>query len=143
MDYGPATEVLLSARHDSVRTIPPLFHLEEEVRAHFVETVMPVAEVWLAEVGDVVTGVLLLNGDWIEQLYVYPAWTNQGLGAGLIERAKVERPGALDLWTFKSNRGPNAFMNVIAFGPSVEPTATTKREKQTSTISGSGKRGVR
>ena len=142
-DHRTATEVLLRSRYASVPAIPPFVHSDEEFKVHFVGTVMPSAEVWVAEVDDAVSGVLVLNGNWIEQLYVDPDWTNQGLGTALVERAKAERPEALDLWTFKSNRGPNAFMNVIAFGPSVEPTATTKREKQTSTISGSGKRGVR
>jgi GNAT superfamily N-acetyltransferase len=70
---------------------------------------MPSAEVWVAEVDETVTGVLVLNGNWIEQLYVDPDWTNQGLGTALVERAKAERPAALDLWTFKSNRGAQRF----------------------------------
>ena len=108
-DYGTATEVLLRSRHASVPAIPPLVHLDEEVKRYFVGTVMPFAEVWVAEVDDAVSGVLVLNGNWIEQLYVDPDWTNQGLGAALIERAKVERPEALDLWTFRSNRGAQRF----------------------------------
>ena len=94
-DYGTATEVLLRSRHASVPAIPPLVHLDEEVKRHFVGTVMPFAEVWVAEVDDAVSGVLVLNGNWIEQLYVDPDWTNQGLGTALVERAKAERPEAL------------------------------------------------
>ena len=108
-DYGTATEVLLRSRHASVPAIPPLAHLDEEVKAYFVGTAMPVAEVWVAEVDDAVSGVLVLNGNWIEQLYVDPDWTDQGLGTALIERAKVECPEVLDLWTFKSNRRAQRF----------------------------------
>ena len=108
-DYGTATEVLLRSRHASVPAIPPLALLDEEVKAYFVGTAMPVAEVWVAEVDDAVSGVLVLNGSWIEQLYVDPDWTNQGLGTALIERAKVECPEVLDLWTFKSNRRAQRF----------------------------------
>ncbi|MEC8970122.1 MAG: GNAT family N-acetyltransferase, partial [Actinomycetota bacterium] len=108
-DHGAATEVLLRSRHASVPAIPPLAHLDEEVKAHFVGTVMPVAEVWVAEVDNAVSGVLVLNGNWIEQLYIDPDWTNQGLGTALIERAKVECPEVLDLWTFKSNRRAQRF----------------------------------
>ena len=108
-DHRTATEVLLRSRHASVPAIPPLVHSDEEVKRHFVGTVMPSAEVWVAEVDDAVSGVLVLSGNWIEQLYVDPDWTNQGLGTALIERAKVERPGALHLWTFKSNRGAQRF----------------------------------
>ena len=108
-DYRTATEVLLRSRHASVPAIPPLVHSDEEVKRHFVGTVMPSAEVWVAEVDETVTGVLVLNGNWIEQLYVDPDWTNQGLGTALMERAKAERPEALDLWTFKSNQGAQRF----------------------------------
>jgi len=108
-DHRTATEVLLRSRHASVPAIPPLVHSDEEVKRHFVGTVMPSAEVWVAEVDETVTGVLVLNGNWIEQLYVDPDWTNQRLGAALVERAKAERPEALDLWTFKSNQGAQRF----------------------------------
>ena len=108
-DHRTATEVLLRSRYASVPAIPPLVHSDEEFKAHFVGTVMPSAEVWVAEVDDAVSGVLVLNGNWIEQLYVDPDWTNQGLGTALMERAKVERPEAIDLWTFKSNRGAQRF----------------------------------
>ena len=108
-DYGTATEVLLRSRHASVPAIPPLVHSDEEFKRHFVGTVMPFAGVWVAEVDKAVSGVLVLNGNWIEQLYVDPDWTNQGLGTALVERAKAERPEALDLWTFKSNQGAQRF----------------------------------
>ena len=108
-DYGTATEVLLRSRRASVPAIPPLVHLDEDAKAHFVGTVMPFAEVWVAEVDEAVAGVLVLNGNWIEQLYVDPDWINQGLGTALIERAKVVRPEALELWTFKSNREAQRF----------------------------------
>ncbi|MCS5686153.1 MAG: GNAT family N-acetyltransferase [Acidimicrobiales bacterium] len=108
-DHRTATEVLLRSRHASVPAIPPLVHSDEEFKRHFVGTVMPSAEVWVAEVDETVSGVLVLNGNWIEQLYVDPDWTNQGLGTALVERAKAERPEALDLWTFKSNRGAQRF----------------------------------
>ncbi len=108
-DYGAATEVLLRSRHDSFPAIPPFVYPDEEVKAHFVGTVMTVSEVWVAEMDETVSGVLVLNGNWIEQLYVDPDWVNQGLGTALIERAKVERPEALDLWTFKSNRSAQRF----------------------------------
>ena len=102
-DYDTATEVLLRSRRASVPAIPPLVHSDEETRRHFVGTVMPFSDVWVAEVDDAVCAVLVLKKNWIEQLYVDPDWTNQGLGTALIECAKVERSETLDLWTFKSN----------------------------------------
>ena len=114
-DYGAATEVLLRSRHASVPAIPPLAHSDEETRRHFLETVMPFSDVWVAEVADVVCAVLVLKKNWIEQLYVDPDWTNQGLGTALIECAKVERSETLDLWTFKSNGHAQRFYKQHGF----------------------------
>ncbi len=108
-DYVAATEVLLRSRHASVPAIPPLVHLDEEAKKHFVETVMPSAEVWVVETDSAVSGVLVLEGNWIAQLYIDPDWTNHGLGTALIEQAKVEHPEVLELWTFESNRVAQRF----------------------------------
>lgn len=48
-------------------------------------------------------GILVLDGGWIDQLYVDPAHTGRGVGGVLLETAKRERPGGLHLWTFVSN----------------------------------------
>ena len=45
-----ATEVLLRSPHALVPAIPPLVHNDVEVMKHFVETVIPSDEVWVAEV---------------------------------------------------------------------------------------------
>ena len=108
-DYVAATEVLLRSRHASVPAIPPPVHLDEEARKYFVGTVMPSTEVWVVEVDGAVSGVLVLDGNWIEQLYIDPDWTNHGFGTALIEQAKVERPEVLELWTFESNRMARRF----------------------------------
>lgn len=48
-------------------------------------------------------GILVLDGDCIDQLYVDPATTGQGIGSRLLSVAKAQRPGGLRLWTFVSN----------------------------------------
>ena len=62
---------------------------------------------------------MVLNGNWVDQLYIDPDWTGQGLGSGLIDKAKTEHPEILQLWTFESNRGARRFYErhgFIAFG---------------------------
>jgi GNAT superfamily N-acetyltransferase len=67
-------------------------------------------EVWVAEdQSDTVVGILVLDGQWLDQLYVEPTRTGHGIGAGLVELAKRERPEGLQLWTFKSNAGARRF----------------------------------
>jgi GNAT superfamily N-acetyltransferase len=66
---------------------------------------IPHTEVWLA-VGDdgTIGGLLVLDRDWLDQLYVEPTLTRGGIGAQLVEVAKRERPRGLRLWTFEANQ---------------------------------------
>ena len=114
-DYVAAAEVLLRSRHVSVPAIPPLVHSDVEVMKHFVETVMPSDEVWVAEINTAIAAVLVLSGDSVEHLYVDPDWFAQGLGSALLERAKIEHPETLELWTFESNIGARRFYERHAF----------------------------
>ena len=66
--------------------------------------VLPQREAWLSTRDDAVVGVLVLEGDdWLDQLYLAPGCTGQGLGSRLFGLAKERRPGGLQLWTFESN----------------------------------------
>jgi len=53
--------------------------------------------------------VLVLDGGWVDQLYVEPTCTGMGLGSRLIELAKSRRPAGLQLWTFVTNTGAQRF----------------------------------
>lgn len=56
----------------------------------------------MAEDGGVV-GLLVLEGEWIDQLYVDAGRTGEGIGSRLVALAKEQRPTALRLWTFEAN----------------------------------------
>lgn len=72
--------------------------------------VIPEREVWVAEDGaGQPLAVLVLDDDWIDQLYVAPGHTGGGLGSRLVELAKSRRPAGLQLWTFASNAGAQRF----------------------------------
>lgn len=71
---------------------------------------MPLREVWIASgPGGDVRALLVLDEDWIDQLYVDPDWCGGGLGSRLLEVAKEARPDGLQLWTFAANRGARRF----------------------------------
>ncbi|MBV9795443.1 MAG: GNAT family N-acetyltransferase [Actinobacteria bacterium] len=102
-DADAAAELYLLARHRAVPAIPPPFHPDDDVR-QWLRGVVRDQEVWLAvAVGGAPLGLMVLDGDWLDQLYVHPAWTSRGLGARFVELAKQRRPGGLQLWTFESN----------------------------------------
>jgi GNAT superfamily N-acetyltransferase len=109
-DACAAADLWLRARKAAVGVIPPTVHGDRDVRAWFACHVVRETELWVAEdrVGTLV-GILVLEGRWLDQLYVDPTMTGRGIGAGLVELAKRERPDGLRLWTFVSNAGAQRF----------------------------------
>jgi ribosomal protein S18 acetylase RimI-like enzyme len=72
--------------------------------------VIPRLDSWVARPSpSSVAGLLVLDHDWIDQLYVDPELTRSGIGAQLLAVAKRERPAGLRLWTFVSNEGAQRF----------------------------------
>lgn len=105
-DAAAVAELYLRARRagSAAGTIPSLVHDDDDVRPWVTDVVIARLECWLAECesGGVV-GMMVLDVDWIAQLYVDPDRTRAGIGAELIAVAKRERPDGLRLWTFLSN----------------------------------------
>ena len=115
-DMAAAAEVYLRARHAAVPAIPPLVHDNADVRRWFNEVVAVEREVWVAE--DPVAGVvavLVLDGDWVDQLYVEPGLTGRGIGSALLATAKQARPDGLRLWAFQSNAAALRFYECHGF----------------------------
>ena len=111
-DAAAATKLYLRARQSAsaTGTIPPLAHGDDETRNWVAHLVIPKLECWLAEgVSGTLVGLLVLDADWIDQLYVDPELTRSGIGAKLMAAAKRERPDGLRLWAFVSNHGAQRF----------------------------------
>jgi GNAT superfamily N-acetyltransferase len=98
------------------RTVPALVHDPDEVRRWVADHVVPDLECWVADYPErVVVGMLVLDQEWIDQLYVAPDLTARGIGAELITVAKRERPAGLKLWTFVSNARAQRFYSHHGF----------------------------
>ena len=82
-------------------------------------------------------GILVVEGNWVEQLYVEPSMTGRGIGAGLVKVAKREHPEGLRLWTFASNVRASGSTSDTASSRASAPTdGTTRRARRTSCTSG-------
>jgi GNAT superfamily N-acetyltransferase len=109
-DARGAADLYLRAREAAVRagSIPPGVHDDEDVRGYFASHIVGDCELWVAE-DDGLVGILVLDGDIVDQLYVEPGQTGRGIGSDLLAIAKRERPQGLRLWTFASNAGAQRF----------------------------------
>lgn len=109
-DVGAAAEVYLRSRHAAVASIASLVHDDDDVREWFADTVFGQQEMWIAEdASGLVVAVMVLDGDFVNQLYVDPVHVGSGVGSRLLAVAQSLRPLGLQLWTFQSNQGASRF----------------------------------
>jgi GNAT superfamily N-acetyltransferase len=109
-DALAVANVLIRSRQAAAGSIPAPVHSDDEVREWIKAVVVPEREVWLAESdGGLVLAMLVLDDDWIDELYLDPSSTGMGLGSRQVELAKSNRPAGLQLWTFATNVGARRF----------------------------------
>jgi GNAT superfamily N-acetyltransferase len=111
-DAAAAADLFSRARGAAAAagTIPPGRGSDDELKSWVARVVIPRLECWVAErPPDDIVGILVLEDDWIDQLYVDPDATRAGIGTELLDLAKHQRPNGLRLWTFVSNRDAQRF----------------------------------
>jgi GNAT superfamily N-acetyltransferase len=116
-DAAEVSATWLRARRAAVPAIPPPTHSDDEVRSWFALAVLPTRATWVAEHDSRVVAVMVLEAGWVDQLYVDPSHTGHGLGSQLLNLAKEQSPGGLDLWTFQTNEGARRFYERHGFAP--------------------------
>ncbi|MGW4197002.1 N-acetyltransferase family protein [Streptomyces sp. NPDC005004] len=83
---------------------------DDEVRAYIREVLVPLRETWVAEDAEAgITGMMVLDGETLSQLYLDPAWRGRGLGDRFVALAKERTPGGLALWAFQVNKPARRF----------------------------------
>jgi len=114
-EVGSLARLWCRSRAASVPSIPPAVHTDEEVHQWFAEVVLPTCEVWVADTQGEAKALMVLDHEWIDQLYVDPASTQGGIGGALLDHAMRERPTGLKLWTFQSNLDARRFYEERGF----------------------------
>ncbi len=108
-DLPAMAEQFVRVRAAAVPQMPPSQHSVEGVLGHFHAWDLSLREVWVAESGDRLLGQLVLDGDWLEGLYVEPDAQGGGIGSALLDVAKLRRSAGFCLWVFVSNAKARAF----------------------------------
>ncbi|MFE1087841.1 GNAT family N-acetyltransferase [Streptomyces sp. NEAU-PBA10] len=104
-------------------------HGDEAVRAWFAHLVTG-CETWGAFDGERAVGLLVLDGDELEQLYLAPDRRGQGLGDRLVTLAKERRPAGLVLWTFQVNTPAHRFYERHGFTETERTDGTRNEERE-------------
>ena len=126
-DAGAVAALHLAARRHAMPYLPAL-RSDDEVRAWIRHTLLPKAEVWVAEIAGRPVGYLALVDDILDHLYVGPEHQNQGVGSLLMAKAKALRPGGLRLYAFQRNHHARAFYEARGFAPVEFSDGTSNQE---------------
>lgn len=66
-------------------------------------------ETWVAQAAGGVVGYARFTGEWLDDLYVDPAWSRAGIGTLLLDLVKSRTPDGFGLWVFEENADARAF----------------------------------
>lgn len=131
-DAPRAAEVLLASRKTFQPYAPPA-HTDDEVHAWMRDVLVPGGGLVLACDGDGVIGLIATSREagvsWINQLFVVPGRTAQGIGTRLLEEAltRLERP--VHLYTFQANVRARAFYERHGFRAIAFSDGATNEER--------------
>lgn len=113
---------LVSRWHETNRVSYPYVeahqkHTLVQAKTFFRHQVLAACEVWVALDGDTPLGLSALEGAWIRQFAVFPAFQRRGVGTALLSKAKERSPYGLRLFTFRRNAPARAFYEKHGFAP--------------------------
>jgi GNAT superfamily N-acetyltransferase len=116
-DANKIANLYLASRKEYI-SFAPLVHSDESIHQWMHDVLIPNSQVWVVEQNDAFIGMMAIvekqRINWIEQLYVLPQATGQGVGSLLIAKAKsLNLP--IRLRTFQENLDARHFYEQQGF----------------------------
>ena len=117
-------------RHVRTACLPylPDLHTPDEDLAYFHGVAFPGSTFWLAEARNQLVGFAAARDEWLDHLYIEPAWHGRGVGSALLLAVQEGRL-RLDLWTFQQNAAARRFYERRGFRP-IEMTDGSGNEER-------------
>jgi GNAT superfamily N-acetyltransferase len=99
-DAEGAADVFIAAR--ATMAYLPALRSDAETRA-FIGSLVKEEETWVAERNGEVVGLAIIDGGWLEHLYVHPSRFGTGTGTKLFQQLTAQHPKGFQLWVFQQN----------------------------------------
>lgn len=110
LEDAPAmADLHVACRAANVPSMPPMVHDRATTHRWMADRLARGSVGWVAEQHGTLVGYLVLTGDWLDDLFLAPGRTGQGIGEALLDVAKASRPDGFCLWVFASNTGARRF----------------------------------
>ena len=106
----------------------PDIHTPEEDRGFVRGHLLPHQSVTVAQASGCVVGFIAVHKDWVEQLYLDPAYTGRGIGSLLLDTAIADMP-VVNLFCFQANTGARRFYERHGFVAEIFSDGATNDEK--------------
>ena len=115
-DLAPTVRLWRASKRDAFPYVEAQqrYTLAEDT-TYFRDVVAVACVVWLAEVPGRLAGLLAMQDDYIEQLFVAVGLQRQGVGTALLQKAREHSPHGLRLYTFQKNARARAFYEKHGF----------------------------
>ena len=86
-----------------------------EDRDYFQNHILKENRVWVAEVNQRPVAFMAMKKDFVDQLYIHPAYWRQGIGNALLKFAREQSPEHVWLYTLQVNENARAFYEKNGF----------------------------
>jgi len=131
-DVATVAHILISSRREYL-SFAKSPHSSEETHHWIRNTLIPTGSVVVAQLDDEDVGVLATSVTdgigWIDQLYVLPGKSGQGIGTVLLNHAQSHLPRPIHLWTFQENHRAISFYEHHGFRAIKYTNGDTNEEK--------------
>lgn len=108
-DAPAMADVHVDCREANVGSMPAMVHDRETTHRWMRGRLEAESTGWVAERDGRVVGYAVVTGEWLDDLFLAPGETGQGVGSALLDVVKSGLPDGFCLWVFESNAGARRF----------------------------------